>query len=213
MKYFYKIFFIVIIILVLAALAFGGLAMYVRGEYIHKIYPDITAIPSDSTMVVLGASVIDENTPSAALEDRLEMAVRAWRANKVEKIILSGDDGRWAQPETSAMLAYLREQGVPDTMVIIDGNNARTFDSCYRLRNELIQKDVVLITQSFHLPRALYLCNEMGLNAYGIDSDLRWYKSILWFTIRDWSASVLAWYDIYTKQLPTYLEKESGLPR
>lgn len=213
MKYFYKIFFIFIIVALIGAIVFGGVAMYVRGEYMHKIYPDITVMPADSTLVVLGASVINEKTPSAALEDRLEMAVRAWRAGKVEKIILSGDDGRWAQPEISAMLAYLREQEVPDTMLILDGNNARTFDSCYRLRNELIQKDVVLITQSFHLPRALYLCNEMGLDAYGLASDLRWYQSILWFTLRDWGASVLAWYDIYTKQLPTYLKKEAGLPR
>ncbi|NIP32484.1 hypothetical protein GWN26_03100 [Candidatus Saccharibacteria bacterium] len=106
------------------------------------------------------------------------------------------------------MLNYMYNRDVPDSIVIVDGNNARTFDSCYRLKNELRQNDVVLITQGFHMPRALYLCNKMGLDAWGLESDLRMYKDIVWFTVRDWMASLLAWWDIYNQRLPSYLQAE-----
>jgi len=198
-----KILLILLIVIMATAVA---LTIMVRSEYQDKVYSSIQELPDDSVMVVLGASVKRDATPSDALEDRLDMAVRAWRAGKVDKIILSGDDGRWAQEETQAMLGYMYSQGVPDHLLIIDGNNARTFDSCYRLRNELHEDNVVLITQSFHLPRALYLCNELGIDAWGLDSDLRWYQDIVWFTARDWLASLLAFWDIYDRRLPTYLE-------
>jgi SanA protein len=109
-------------------------------------------------------------------------------------------------PEIAAMYRYVYEAGMPEGIVIIDGNNARTFDSCYRLKNVLGQNDVVLVTQGFHLPRALYLCNEVGIDAWGIDADLRSYRDIAWFTSRDWLASFLAFWDIYLKRTPTFLE-------
>jgi SanA protein len=75
------------------------------------------------------------------------------------------------------------------------------------LKNELNQNEVVLVTQAFHLPRALYLCNRVGLDARGVESDLRSYHKIVWFTFRDWLASLLAFVDVEFKRLPTYLEK------
>ncbi|MDD4995581.1 MAG: ElyC/SanA/YdcF family protein [Patescibacteria group bacterium] len=203
MKTFLKI---VILLTVVAMLAAGGLAYSVRTEYSYKIYDSIESLPENSVMVVLGASVKRDKTPSDALEDRLETAVRAWRAQKTEKIILSGDDGRWAQPEIQAMVLYMYDNGVPDEMLLVDGNNARTFDSCYRLKNELGQNKVVLVTQNFHLPRALYLCNKIGLDAWGISVDIRSYQKIAWFTMRDWMASLLAFWDIYMRKAPTYLQ-------
>jgi len=181
---------------------------HVRTEYRYRVYEEVKDIPQDSTLVVLGASVHPDQTPSDALEDRLNTAVRAWRAKKAGLIILSGDDGRYAQPETDSMLQYMLEQGVPEGIILVDGNNARTFDSCYRLKNELNQNDVVLFTQAFHLPRALYLCNEVGLDAWGVESDRRSYHKIVWFTFRDWMASFLAFLDIRLKRLPTYLENQ-----
>ncbi len=202
---FIKISFIIILLVSFVA---GGIMITVRNEFQDKVYPSVENLPEDSTMVVLGASVYRDRTPSDALEDRLDMAVRAYRANKVKRIILSGDDGRWAQEEVQTMLNYMYNRDVPDSIVIVDGNNARTFDSCYRLKNELRQNDVVLITQGFHMPRALYLCNKMGLDAWGLESDLRMYKDIVWFTVRDWMASLLAWWDIYNQRLPSYLQAE-----
>jgi len=207
-RFFYSLFKISLIIIVLIAFVAGGIMVTVRNEFQEKVYPSVNNLPEDSTMVVLGASVYRDRTPSDALEDRLDMAVRAYRANKVKRIILSGDDGRWAQEEVQTMLNYMYNRDVPDSIIIVDGNNARTFDSCYRLKNELRQNDVVLVTQSFHMPRALYLCNKMGLDAWGLESDLRMYKDIVWFTVRDWMASLLAWWDIYNQRLPSYLQAE-----
>jgi len=206
-----KKFFLTILIILLISAIFAGagatfLMIQVRSEYQSKIFEDVDQLPNESIIVVLGASVHRDRTPSDALEDRLEMAIRAWRAEKADKIILSGDDGTWAQEEVQSMLSYLVNKGVPRHLIVIDGNNARTFDSCYRLKNVLNENEVVLITQSFHLPRALYLCNEIGLDAWGLESDLRWYKDVLWFTVRDWMASLLAYWDIYNQRLPSYLE-------
>jgi len=205
-KFFLTTFLIIITLIILAGAGAVVLMVQVRSEYNYKTYEDVNELPRDSVVVVLGASVHRDRTPSDALEDRLEMAIRAWRAEKTDKIILSGDDGTWAQEEVQSMLNYLVNKGVPRNMIIIDGNNARTFDSCYRLKNVLNQNEVVLITQSFHLPRALYLCNEIGLDAWGLESDLRWYKDVLWFTVRDWMASLLAFWDLYNQRLPSYLE-------
>lgn len=197
-----------LIILFIAGLVAGGIMITVRNEFQDRVYPSVENLPEDSTLVVLGASVYRDQTPSDALEDRLEMAVRAYRAGKVKRIILSGDDGRWAQEEVQTMLTYMHNRDVANNIIIIDGNNARTFDSCYRLKNELRQNSVVLITQGFHMPRALYLCNKMGLDAWGLESDLRMYHDIVWFTVRDWMASLLAWWDIYNQRLPSYLQAE-----
>ncbi|NIP32483.1 hypothetical protein GWN26_03095 [Candidatus Saccharibacteria bacterium] len=93
---FIKISFIIILLVSFVA---GGIMITVRNEFQDKVYPSVENLPEDSTMVVLGASVYRDRTPSDALEDRLDMAVRAYRANKVKRIILSGDDGRWAQEE------------------------------------------------------------------------------------------------------------------
>jgi SanA protein len=201
-----KIVKIIIIIILAVCLALAGLMVYVRTAYIDKIYDQISSLPQNSVVVVLGASVKRDQTPSDALEDRLAVAVRAWREGKTEKIILSGDDGQWAQNETQAMLSYVISQGVPDQMIAVDGDNARTYDSCYRLKNELGQDRVVLITQSFHLPRALYLCNKLGLEASGLASDLRPYSKIVWFTVRDWLASLLAFLDVNLHREPSYLQ-------
>jgi len=203
MKTFFKI---IIALAAVAALVIVGVIALVRLEYRGKIYEQIQHIPDASVVVVLGASVKRDQTPSQALEDRLQVGADIWQADKAEKIILSGDDGRWAQPEIAAMVGYMYEQGIPDEDLIADGNNARTYDSCYRLKNEIDQDKVVLVTQGFHLPRALYLCNKLGLDAWGITSDLRTYDRGEWFLVRDWLASLLAFWDIYTQALPTYLK-------
>ncbi|MBU0648746.1 YdcF family protein [Patescibacteria group bacterium] len=203
MKTFFKI---IISLITVVGLVVIGIIVSVRMEYRDKIYAQIEDVPEQSMVVVLGASVKRDQTPSQALEDRLRLAADIWYAGKAEKIILSGDDGRWAQPEIAAMVGYMYELGVPDEVLIADGNNARTHDSCYRLKNELGQDKVVLITQGFHLPRALYLCNKVGLDAWGIESNFQSYDRGGWFLLRDWLASFLAFWDIATEQLPSYLE-------
>lgn len=205
-KFFINLTILVLALMIIAGGILFGLMVSVRSEYDHKIYRDVQQLPEESAAVVLGASVYRDRTPSDALEDRLDAAVRAWRADKAEIIILSGDDGRYAQEEVQSMLNYLVNRGIPRDKIVIDGNNARTFDSCYRLKNELNRNEVVLITQEFHLPRALYLCNKMGLDAWGLPADQRLYRDIVWFTIRDWLASALAYWDIRYQRLPTYLE-------
>lgn len=204
MKYLVKT---IIVAVTISLLLVVAIIYWVRVEYKDKIYSQIGEVPENSVVVVLGASVKRDKTPNDALEDRLNVAADIWRAGKTQRIILSGDDGRWAQPEIPAMLNYMYNQGVPQEVLIADGDNARTYDSCYRLKHELKQDDVVLVTQGFHLPRALYLCNEVGLDAWGIDSDLRPYSKIVWFTVRDWLASFLAYWDILLSAKPSYLTR------
>jgi SanA protein len=203
MKTFAKIIFSLFVI---ACLVIAGVIVSVRTEYKDRVYNEIQNVSENSVVVVLGASINRDMTPSDVLEDRLQVAVDLWEQGKAEKIILSGDDGRWAQPEIPAMVNYMYSQGVPDDILIPDGDNARTYDSCYRLKNELNQDKVILITQGFHLPRALYLCNKLGLDAQGIKSDLRPYRKVAWFTVRDWLASFFAFWDINAGRTPSYLE-------
>lgn len=197
---------ILIALFLIAVFVIVGVIAMVRLEYKDKTYENYDQVPNNSIVVVLGASVYKDGTPSDALEDRLSVGADLWRQGKAARIILSGDDGRYAMPEIKAMVSYMYSQGVPDDVLITDGDNARTYDSCYRLKNEHLADNVVLITQGFHLPRALYLCNKLGLDAWGIKSDLRPYADIVWFTARDLMASLLAFWDIYTQALPTYIK-------
>ncbi len=110
-------------------------------------------------------------------------------------LIVTGDDGKYASNEIKGMVDYLHAQGVPDEILFVDAGAYRTFDSCEHLKQKGFS-DVLLITQAFHLPRALYLCNKIGVNADGVVADKRWYSKGIYHWARDFFASPFAYFDV-----------------
>jgi SanA protein len=146
--------------------------------------------------IVYGAAVQPSGRLSAVLHDRMETAVMLYEAGYVDKLLLSGDNRTADYNEPAAMMAYALARGVDPTDVQPDYAGLRTYDTCYRARHIFGVETAVLVTQEFHLPRALFTCRNMGIEAVGVASDLRPYTRARWFEIRETGATLMALWDV-----------------
>lgn len=189
-----------IALLIATACAAGAVLVALFAAEVRASYADRMREPADAPHVVygvvLGASV-DKKTsePGSALKDRLDVAIELLRSRTIMGIIVTGDDGKWESNEIKGMVDYLHAAHVPDDVLFVDGGAYRTFDSCQHLKEKGFT-DLVLITQRFHLPRALYLCNKIGVDAQGVIADKRWYPQALYYWTRDFLASPFAYFDV-----------------
>lgn len=148
--------------------------------------------------LVLGAGILSNGQPSDALRDRLDVAAWLYQQGRVKYVILTGDDGKFRRDELAVMNRYILSRGVSGSDVIIDGQGYRTYESCKNTKQfSDIAPNMLVITQRFHLSRALYLCNQMNQEAFGIAADLHTYQKGLFFWMRDLLASAKAWWDIH----------------
>ncbi len=169
--------------------------IHVRTANLNKIYSTENA-PSADAIIILGASLKPDGNPSDALNDRLIVGADLFKQGKAGKLIVSGDDGQNRTDEVSVMKQKLLELGVPEDSIIKDDHGYRTYESCKRAKNVFNIDSAILVTQKFHLVRALYVCNELDVNSVGVASDLQSYQKINQFIIRDWLASFKAWIDL-----------------
>ncbi len=162
--------------------------------------------PAAPVAIVLGARVYSSGAPSAMLADRLETAVQLYRSGKVQKLLLSGDHGQTTYDEVNAMLAYVRERGVADEDAFTDHAGFSTYETMYRARDVFQVESALIVTQEFHLPRAVYTARSLGLDAVGVTADLRPYAEEDRLLVRDWLARVKAFVQLHvTKPEPRYL--------
>lgn len=146
--------------------------------------------------IVLGASVKQDGTPSDALYDRIVTAVELYNDKNVEKLLMTGDDGKFHTNEVEVMKKAAMELGVPETAIEVDGEGYRTYESCKRAKQVLHIDEAIIVTQRFHLGRAMYLCDRFGIAAQGRSADRQSYQRIVFFWARDLTASFKAWWDI-----------------
>lgn len=151
--------------------------------------------PHPDAVMVLGGGIEDSGIPSDALEDRLLVGERVSRAVNAP-ILLTGDGGRFRQAEIPVMVDWMRAHQVAPDRLVIDDEGYRTYESCKRAAQVYHLKQLVIVTQRFHLGRAIYLCRAFGIESYGVPANLRPYKKDPWFVTRDLLASVKAWIDI-----------------
>src|SRR5512140_2059301 len=118
--------------------------------------------------IVFGAGLWRDGTPTPVLRDRVQTAANLYFSGKVEKLLMSGDNRFVNYNEPEAMRQYAIKLGVPDKDIVLDYAGRRTYDTCYRARDIFRVDSVILVTQDFHLPRALYLCNMLGVEAVGV---------------------------------------------
>lgn len=142
--------------------------------------------------IVLGAGVRADGTPSDALADRLEQALELYRGGKVAKLLLTGDHGSRAYDETNAMRRWIVERGVPEVDVFCDHAGFSTHDSLARARQVFGVERAIVVTQAFHLPRALYPAHVLGIEAQGAPCDRRTYRSAVWLALRENASRVKA---------------------
>ena len=189
---FLKTFFIT---LTLSAVFVTGVISDVQFRYVDQIH-EVADAPQKPVAIILGASVKKDGTPSDALRDRVLTGVDLYRANRVQGLLMTGDDGARHIDEVSVMVRVAEEEGVPRDAIKTDGHGYRTYESCKRAVQEYGITDAIVVTQRFHLGRALYLCNGFGISAEGVSADRQNYVKYAWFWTRDLLSSFKAFWDL-----------------
>lgn len=192
-------------------LAFGIVILIIIASHLAVFLGSRNGIVSESdapeslVVMVPGASVLADGTPSGILQDRLDTAIDLYTAGKAKKFLLSGDSGEANYNEVSAMRAYLLSKNILPEDIFLDHAGYDTFDSVYRAKNIYGVTDVLIVSQNFHLPRVVYLGRAVGLAATGVVADKHTYQKIDQFIIREWLADVKAVYDVIVHAKSTYL--------
>ena len=180
--------------LIFLVLFFIFLIIYrVQTKYTDKII-EVDQIESPAIGLVFGAGLKAKGQPGAILEDRVAKAITLYQDGKIGKIVMSGDNSTANHNEVQAMKNYALDQGLFEDAIIMDHAGIDTFNSCKRYAELVGSKKVVLITQKYHLPRALYICNELGLDATGIIAESKSSKIKLKYKAREFFASFKAWF-------------------
>ena len=179
----------------LAALFFAAIQLYVvKFSETYYVTPD-TAPVSDAVMV-LGALVYGDGTPSPVLQDRLLFAYELYRAGRAKKILVSGDHGARDYDEVNAMKNFLIAKGVPGEDIFMDHAGFNTYDSMYRAKEIFGVRTLLVSTQEFHMGRALYIARKLGMDAYGYASPDRYVYSITRLRQRESLARIKAFIDV-----------------
>lgn len=144
--------------------------------------------PTAEVAIILGAKVWPGGTPSNMLQDRLLTGIELYRQGRVEKLLLSGDHGRVSYDEVNAMRAFVLDRGVTPEDVFMDHAGFSTYDTMYRARDVFQVRRALVVTQGFHLDRAVYTARALGLDATGVPADLHVYQNAGRFAARDWLA-------------------------
>jgi vancomycin permeability regulator SanA len=206
----------VILIFTLAvALAPLLLLIYVsRATSAHR-YEAPGSAPSAPVALVFGAGVGVDGTLSPMLADRVRAAVQLYQAGRVVKLLMTGDNSRTDYDEVTAMRRYAVERGVPAGDITLDYAGFNTYDSCYRARAIFGVTRAVLVTQRYHLPRAVYTCRQLGVDADGLGTpDWENYSFQIMgpYAAREALATLKALWQIHvTRPLPTFLGPYEGM--
>lgn len=174
-------------LVLLAVLVLAPTNLYVILNANPHIVPQADAKPAD-VIIVLGALVQPDGQPSYMLKDRLDVAYELYTAGLALKILVSGDHGTRSYDEVNNMRKYLEGRGVPTEAVFMDHAGFDTYDTMFRARDIFMVHSAIVVTQKYHLYRAVYLAESMGLEAQGVACDR--YKSSMqfYYDIREFAA-------------------------
>jgi len=171
-------------------------------------------IPSQRVAIVFGAGLTRSGEATPILKDRVETAAKLYFAGKAEKLLMSGDNRFMEYNEPEAMRRYALGLGVPHEDIVLDYAGRRTYDTCFRAKTIFGVTKAILVTQNFHLPRALFLCNVLGVDGTGVAADNFTYRkrSLFYWNLRELPATVTAFADIVARPLPVLGNPEFIFP-
>lgn len=196
----------------LSAAAIGGPAWYVRTVTDDRI-TSVQDVPAHPVALVLGAEVYADGQPSRYLQKRLDVALELFAAGKVKAILVSGDNSSPHYNETDSMRNYLLEQGVPAAKVVGDHAGYDTYDSCVRAKQVFGVTRAIVVSQTFHLPRALATCRAIGIDAWGVGDESVKVNAQLWTygTVRELGANLKMVWDVMSQRRPEQSPRDSSL--
>ncbi len=193
------IFMILLPILVsVAALGYRRIIQQRYGQFVF----DADGVPATQVALVFGAGVYEDGRLSDMLRDRMDVAIELYNAGKVEKLLLSGDNRFENYDEPTAMMEYAIENGVAEADIQPDFGGRRTYDSCYRAKHIFQVDEAILVTQYFHLPRALMNCQKLGIETIGVSADLNFYVDARYLAVREIAATLQSTWDLVWEEPP-----------
>jgi vancomycin permeability regulator SanA len=169
------------------------------------ITPDEAALLDADCILVLGAGVWEGGRPSPMLEDRLLQGIELYENGASERLLVSGDHGRKEYGEVNVMKQFAIDRGIPSEHIFMDHAGFSTYESLYRARDIFEAKRIIIVTQKYHMCRALYIADRLGLEAFGVASDPRRYAGQGVRDLRETAARVKDFFIVIVKPKPTYL--------
>ena len=197
-KRIFKMFLKLLFILFILGLLVLFVPRLVTGLFARGRTYTASKVPGQRVAIVFGAGLWRDGSPTPVLEDRVTTAANLFFAGKVEKLLMSGDNRFVEYNEPEAMRQKALALGVPDQAIVLDYAGRRSYDTCYRAKAIFKVDQAILVTQAFHMPRVLYLCNHLGVESIGVVSDLQYYRKStrLYWNIRELPATIAALWDV-----------------
>ena len=183
-KYVKKVLYIILLTFILGIFLFCTINYQVV-SLANKYIVSIEDAPNSEAVLVLGALVYRNGNVSPILADRLDVGIKLYKNNKAKKLLLSGDHGRKSYNEVNAMKKYAMKSDVSEVDLFMDHAGFSTYESLYRAKDVFGAKKIIIVTQKYHLSRAVYIARKLGIEAYGVASDKHLYLKILKYKIRE----------------------------
>lgn len=179
---------------------------YVKASIKNKIISleEASKLHADC-ILILGAKVKTNDTPSNILEDRLSRGIELYALGASDRLLMSGDHGKVNYDEVNVMKQFAIDAGIASEKIFMDHAGFSTYESLYRARDIFKAKKIIIVTQEYHLYRALYIAEKLGFEAYGIAADPRHYGGEFYREIREILARTKDFFYVIAKPEPTYL--------
>ena len=187
---------IILLIIAAAIAALGASCVLIINAHVKSnaagriVAADSDDVIDADAILVLGAGIKKDGSPSDMLADRIKVGVSLYEAGASDVLLMSGDGARKGYDETATMKRVAVEAGVPESDVVCDTLGLSTYESILRARDEYGAKRIVVVTQEYHLYRALYIADRLGVNAVGVSADLRPYRGQTYRELREILARV-----------------------
>lgn len=196
----------IISLIILAILLTIFINIYVKSSTEDMIISAEESLEKDADCIlVLGAGVRRDGSPSPMLEDRILTGIDLYNKGVSDRLIMSGDHSTKGYDEVNTMKRYAVEKGIPSEHIFMDHAGISTYDSIYRAK-EIFQADkIIIVTQQYHLYRAIYTARALGIEAYGVSADIRVYAGQDLREIREKAARVKDFFMAIFKPNPKFL--------
>ena len=168
------------------------------------IYTNLANVPKTKVVIIFGAG-INGDKPSRYLKDRLDAGIALYKNNKVDKILLSGDNGRDEHDELTVMKLYCYENGVDTNKIYIDYAGFDSYSTMYRAKHIFKVDTAILVSQKYHLNRCVYLGDKLGVKSYGYSSDQGVYPGYKYYSFREKLSITKSVFDVMRGRKPKYL--------
>ncbi len=185
--------------------------LFLVNKFADKIHYNFTTLPTKKAALVFGAGYYADGSLTPILKDRVLAGITLYKQKKVEVLLFSGDNSHKNYNEPEYMKKFAIKNGVPEEIIFLDYAGRRTYDTCYRAKEIFGLNDIILVTQEYHLPRALYTADFLGIESvgYAADSKENDYKNIRYYRLREFPAFLNAIIETcITKPKPILGKKE-----